>query len=213
MLEKGAIKNPKPLSEVLHLGLALLFFLVKVIHILALLGSWRTAGSFLCPAPPTGGQRRVRPMRGASHPPLLHAELCGTRLLPDSCGTTSFLSNLTSSASLLHLTRGQNSQQSTAQPQHCTRPSCPQHHSRPKGGCGHPFCLQVLESVLIVSHSVTIRVRLLGKNEHNPHFSPIQSDLCFYHIPSFSDSITAKLPFEMQHDSLIFPFLRLSSLY
>lgn len=230
MLENRVLKNAKSISNVLHLGLALLVFLGKIFRILAFLGSRRKAGFFLRTAPHTERrQRRVRPVWGC-FPQA--APVCTPRLLPNPHSTTSgpflistrelllacsiFLNPSSSSAPLLHLAHGLNSPlpvQPPVQPCHCTRPSCPKHHSRPTGGCGHPLCFLVLEGVIILPRSITSRACLVWETEHNPRFSPNQSGLCFHHIPSFSDSVTAKLPFEMQRDSLILPSLRQGSLY
>ena len=73
---------------ILHLGLALLFFLINIFHILALLGSEKKAGFFLHTAPCTvRRQRRVCPMWGCF--PQGAPEVCCTWLLPNPLGTTS----------------------------------------------------------------------------------------------------------------------------
>lgn len=87
MLENRGLKNAKSISNVLHLGLALLVFLGKIFHILAFLGSRRKAGSFLRTAPHMERrQRRVCPVWGC-FPQA--APVCTPRLLPNPHSTTS----------------------------------------------------------------------------------------------------------------------------
>lgn len=173
MLENRDIKNPKSISDVSHSGLALLFFLIKTFHILALLSSQRRAGSLLrtaphrerrqrraCPvwgcfphaAPACRALRHKAPSKSSWHhswPPLI-----STREPLMECSI--FFNAESSRSPLLQLAHGYNSQlplQSPAQPRPFTWPSHPRHHSRPRGGCGHPFCSLVL-GVLPLSHSI-----------------------------------------------------------
>lgn len=219
------IKNLKSITNVFHLGLELLGFLIKTFHILALFSSQRKAGSFIHTAPhKEKRQRRVCTMWGCfpQAAPVCRA-LWHKALSKSSWHHFWPLSDLylwapsgvqrlsqciiiqCSSAS-----SGMWTQLPTARS--VTSPALYLHLTFMSQA---PFKTQrkVLEGIIILSHSITNRACLVWETEHNPHFSPVQSDFCFHHIPSFLDSITAKLPFEMEHDSLILPFLRQSSLY
>lgn len=74
MLENRGLKNSKSISNVLHLGLALLVFLGKIFHILAFLDSRRKlALSSVLLHTWRGGKGGYVPCEGASHKLLLCA--------------------------------------------------------------------------------------------------------------------------------------------
>lgn len=214
MLDDGNVRNLKSISNVLHLGLALSFFLIKVFHTLSLLSMCRKAGPFLCTGPHRGGKEAYVPRDGASHKLLL----CAGHKAPskpswhhfwppsDLCLWAPFSVHCLSPHIIIPCSFASPGTWAQ-QPPTCSAASqtLSLHStfmSQAHGGSGKPFCSPVLEGVCILSHSITSGARPVWETKHNPHFSLIQSDLCFHPLPSISDSITAKLPFEMQRDSL-----------